>query len=339
MSVLVVADPRVVDHDTGRGHPESPARYAAAIGGIAAAGLTEVVEFVQPVACDPAAIVAVHDRAMVEAVADACRVGRALDADTPVVPRSWDAAMLAAGAGLTAVDRLRSSDHDGAFCVVRPPGHHATRASAMGFCLFNNIAITARALADAGERVMIADVDAHHGNGTQDIFRDDPDVLFVSWHQWPLYPGTGWLTDIGGPAALGRTINLPMPPGSTGDRYRRAFDEVVAPAMAAFSPTWLLISAGYDAHRADPLTSLGLTSGDYADVIADLVAEVGAAHTVCFLEGGYDLDAVSASTGSTISVLAGQLVHPEPPTSGGPGDAIVDSIIEFHRREGVLAPR
>ena len=339
MSVLVVADPRVVDHDTGRSHPESPARYAAAVQGIEGAGLSAAVQFALPVAYDPEAIATVHERAMVAAVADACRDRRSLDSDTPVVPRSWDAAMLAAGAGLTAVDALRGNDHDGAFCIVRPPGHHATRASAMGFCLFNNIAITARALVDAGERVMIADVDAHHGNGTQDIFHDDPDVLFVSWHQWPLYPGTGWFTDIGGPAALGRTINLPMPPGATGDRYRRAFDEVVAPAMAAFSPTWLLISAGFDAHRADPLTSLGLTSGDYADLIADLVAGVGAARTICFLEGGYDLDAVSLSTGSTIAVLAGDVIHLEPPTSGGPGDAIVDSIIEFHLREGVLAPR
>jgi acetoin utilization deacetylase AcuC-like enzyme len=339
MSVLVVADPRVVDHDTGRGHPESPARYAAAVQGVSESGLIEAIEFVVPESCDPAAIVAVHDRAMVDAVESACRVGGFLDADTPVVPKSWEAALVAAGAGLTAVDHLASGDHEGAFCIVRPPGHHATRAESMGFCLFNNIAVTARALTARGERVLIADVDAHHGNGTQDIFYDDPDVLFVSWHQWPLYPGTGALSDIGGPGAVGTTINLPMPPGATGDRYRRAFDEVVAPAIARFAPTWLLVSAGYDAHRSDPLTSLGLTSGDYADLVSDLMATVGAGRTVCFLEGGYDLAAVTASTSATISALAGEPLHPETPTGGGPGDAVVDAIVEFHRREGVLAPR
>ena len=337
MSVVLVADPRVVDHDTGRLHPECPDRYRAAMEGIAAAGFGDVIETIESSPAPMEAIELVHDADMIRRVEESCRTGTAIDVDTPVVPASWSAARLAAGAGLEAIRLLRASPREGAFCVVRPPGHHATSTMSMGFCLFNNIAVAARSLTHAGERVVIADIDAHHGNGTEEIFYDDPDVLNVSWHQWPLYPGTGRLEDIGGPMARGRTINLPVPPGATGEHYRRSFDEIVAPAIESFSPTWLLISAGFDAHRDDPLTSLGLTSGDFSDLIADLVAAVGVGRTVGFLEGGYDLDAVGLSVGATVGVLAGVRSRPESPTSGGPGAAAVDRMLEFHRRDGVLA--
>lgn len=337
MSVVLVADPRVIDHDTGRFHPECPDRYRAAIEGVAAAGFDEATKRCFSAAAPIESLELVHDVAMIRRVQESCRTGTEIDVDTPVVPASWNAALLSAGAGLEAIRLLRESACDGAFCVVRPPGHHATSSTSMGFCLFNNIAIAARSLTAVGERVVIADFDAHHGNGTEDIFCDDPGVLNVSWHQWPLYPGTGRLDDVGGPAARGLTINLPMPPGSTGEHYRRSFDEIVAPAVASFGPTWLLISAGFDAHRDDPLTSLGLTSGDFVDLFSDLVAVVGPGRTIAFLEGGYDLDAVGLSVGAAVGVLAGVRTSPEPPSSGGPGAVAVDRMIEFHRREGALA--
>jgi len=326
MSVLVLTDERFADHLTGSGHPECPERLAATLGGLRVAGLTDVCEFAAP---NPAAIddvLRVHDPEMVDRARTACAHGVPLDPDTPVVPSSWDAALLAAGAGLDAVKSLESGANDLAFCLVRPPGHHATPTRSMGFCILNNVAVTAASLAARGERVLIADVDAHHGNGTQDAFWDDPRVLFVSWHQSPLYPGSGELSDTGGDGAPWSTLNLPMPPGATGDHYRSGFDRVVAPLAAAFDPTWVLVSAGFDGHRDDPLTSLGLTSGDYADLIVDLATLVPAGRTILFLEGGYDLAALGNCAGAVVSAMVDAPVRPEPATAGGPGAAAVDAI-------------
>src|SRR4029079_13307290 len=172
-----------------------------------------------------------------------------LDPDTYAGPSSFDAARLAAGAGLTAVDALRAGRGDAAFCAVRPPGSHATAIESMGFCMISNVAVVAAALADEGERVLIFDYDAHHGNGTQAVFYEDPRVLFVSLHQWPLYPGSGRIDETGSGAGEGATVNIPLPAGTTGDVYLRAFDEIVAPIAEKFAPTWVIISAGFDAHR------------------------------------------------------------------------------------------
>jgi acetoin utilization deacetylase AcuC-like enzyme len=195
----------------------------------------------------------------------------------------------------------------------------------MGFCLLNNVAVAAPALRARGERVAIVDWDAHHGNGTQDIFWDDPDVLYVSLHEWPLYPGTGRLDEVGGGAGVGATLNLPLPAGATGDVYRAAFEHLVGPVVERFAPGWVLVSAGYDAHRADPLTGLGLSAGDFADLARHVRGLAPRGRLVLFLEGGYDLEALRDSVTATASALVGGPASSEPPTSGGPGRAVVDA--------------
>lgn len=180
----------------------------------------------------------------------------------------------------------------------------------MGFCLLNNVAITAAALADAGERVLIVDFDAHHGNGTQEAFYSDGRVMYVSLHQSPLYPGTGRLREVGAAEGSGTTVNLPVPPGATGDVYLAALDEVIVPLAAGFGATWLIISAGFDGHRADPLTDLGLTSGDFWELTSRLCKLVPAGRRLAVLEGGYDLDALSASVAATLRTLHGEAATP-----------------------------
>jgi len=245
-------------------------------------------------------------------------------------PGSWTAARLAAGAGLVAVDSLRAGEADMAFCAVRPPGHHATPTRSMGFCLLNNVAVTAAALADAGERVAIVDIDAHHGNGTQEAFFGDGRVLFASCHQWPLYPGTGAADEVGTGEGEGMTINVPLPAGAAGDTYRHALDALIVPAVERFAPDWLLVSAGFDAHRADPLTDLGLSSGDYADLMERLTALVSRGRLVAFLEGGYDLGALADSAGAVVAAALGIRHRPEPATGEGPGRDVVDAQILRH---------
>src|SRR3954463_12850719 len=215
----------------------------------------------------------VHPAAYLDSIEAFCVAGGgAIDADTTASAGSWDAAVVGARAGPDAIARLDRGEASAAFCVVRPPGHHATPRRSMGFCLLNNVAVAAAALTDRGERVLVYDWDAHHGNGTQDAFYADRRVLYVSAHQWPLYPGTGAIEETGEGPGKGYTINLPFPPGTTGDVYLTAFDEVVAPAVERFDPTWVIVSAGFDAHRADPLTGLNLTAGDFADLTERLLA-------------------------------------------------------------------
>src|SRR5438270_733744 len=254
MAIVVETHPAYLAHDTGPGHPERPARLDAVLAGLEAAGVPDALVWAEPRRATRAELERVHPAAHLDELEAFCAAGGGrIDADTNVGPTSWDAALLAAGAGLDAVERLERGDGSAGFCVVRPPGHHATPERAMGFCLLNNVAVAAAALADRGERVLVYDWDAHHGNGTQDAFYADRRVLYVSAHQWPLYPGTGALDETGRGPGAGYTINLPFPPGTTGDVYLAAFDEVVAPAVERFDPTWVVVSAGFDAHRADGL--------------------------------------------------------------------------------------
>ena len=322
------------EHHAGRhrqeGHPERPSRVDAVMEGVGDLHLGRDLRVLEARPAGRDRLARVHGTDYLDWLERWCAAGGGpLDQDTYTTGASWDAARLAAGAGLVAVDALRA-DRDGvALVVARPPGHHAGAGQPMGFCLLNNVAVAARALVDAGQRVLIVDWDVHHGNGTQAIFWDEPDVLYVSTHQWPCYPGTGRPDEVGGSAARGTTLNVPLPPGATGDVLRQAFDRVVTPAVEEFGPDWVLVSAGFDAHRADPLADLALSAGDFADLGAT-VAEYAPApgRLVLFLEGGYDLTALRLSIGATLGRLVGAPTGDEPPTSGGPGAGGLSRLLD-----------
>lgn len=329
--LLVAACPELDRHDTGTGHPERAARVVAALAGLSDAGLDDAIVPVEPRRATRQELITVHDPSYLDALERQCRVEQALDPDTVVSPGSWETALHAVGGVLACVEGLASGRGDVAFAALRPPGHHAEAARAMGFCLLNSVAIAAATLADQGERVLVLDWDVHHGNGTQDIFWNDPRVLYVSTHQWPLYPGTGSMDETGGADAAGTTVNVPLPPGATGDVVRRALDEVAAPVIDRFQPTWVLVSAGYDGHREDPLADLSLAAGDYADLgrmSASLAPRSG--RTVLVLEGGYDLRALRLSAGASVAAALGLRFRPEPPTSGGPGIEAVERARRVH---------
>jgi len=278
----------------------------------------------------PDRLVRVHGAAYLDRLEQLCASGGgALDQDTYATEASWDAARLSAGAGLVAIEALQA-DRDGvAFVVARPPGHHASADRPMGFCLLNNVAVAAMALVDAGQRVLIVDWDVHHGNGTQAIFWNEPHVLYVSTHQWPCYPGTGRPDEVGGPTARGETLNVPLPPGATGDVVREAFDRVIGPAVEEFGPDWVLVSAGFDAHRADPLADLALSAGDFADLASTVAGYAPApGRLVLFLEGGYDLGALRSSVRACLGRLLGAPDTGEPPTSGGPGARDLTTLMD-----------
>lgn len=331
MAVVFLTHERYLEHDTGRGHPERPARLQAVLDGVRSEGLGDALEPMVPRRATRAEVELVHRPSLVDLIEHSSnRGGDWIDGDTATSADSYDAALLAVGAGLTAVDALRAGAGTSAFCAVRPPGHHATPSQPMGFCLFNNVAVTAASLADQGERVLIVDYDAHHGNGTQDAFYTDDRVAYVSLHEYPLYPGTGGLRETGRGAGAGTTVNVPLPAGATGDVFRAALDDVVAPLADTFAPTWLLISAGFDAHRADPLTDLGLSSGDYADLTSTLLELVPAGRCIAFLEGGYDLEALASSAAACVGALAGERHVAEAPTSGGPGSDVVRAAALLH---------
>jgi acetoin utilization deacetylase AcuC-like enzyme len=314
---MVLAAAELDEHATPSWHPEHKGRLDASLAGIHEAGLDDAVEWRIPELASADDLALAHDDGYVAAVEAFCAAGGGqLDPDTSAVPGSWTTARRAAGAVLGAIDALRNDECDVAFAAGRPPGHHAVRDRAMGFCLFNNAAVGAAKLAAAGERVAIVDWDVHHGNGTQDIFYTDPRVLYVSTHESPLYPGTGQLRERGGGAGEGANLNLPFPAGTAGDTYRAAFDDVIVPVVERFAPDWLIISAGYDAHRNDPLAGLRLSSGDYADLARRLQQLVPARRVLVVLEGGYDLEALAYSTGATLSALVGGAYRPEDGTTG-----------------------
>ena len=326
-AIALLADPEHDEHVAPPGHPERQERIPAALAGLRRAELMDACELLPSRPATFAELKRVHDERYLLALEGFCMEGGGrIDADTFAEgPGSWRSAMLAAGSGMVAIDALKRGDAQVGLCTFRPPGHHAPRHSAMGFCLINNIAVAAASLAAEGERVAIIDWDVHHGNGTQDIFYNDPNVLYVSTHQQGAYPGTGHVSETGGPAAPLSNLNLPLPAGATGDVLAACFDEIVLPVVERFRPTWVLVSAGFDAHRDDPLADLNLTSADFADLATGVMGLAGPGRTLFMLEGGYDLRALGDSVAATIAASIGETYRPEPPTSGGPGQSLIES--------------
>jgi acetoin utilization deacetylase AcuC-like enzyme len=317
------------------GHPERPDRLTATLAGVSDLHLDDDLSHVAPYMATRAELARVHEGSYLDELGAFCyEGGGSIDEDTYATYDSWSIAQYAAGAGLAVIEELRQSDDAIGFIAARPPGHHALRDRAMGFCLLNNVAVAAAALTAQGERVAIIDWDVHHGNGTQAIFWNDPNVLYVSTHQWPLYPGSGGAREIGGVDALGQTVNIPLPPGATGDVLRRGFDDIAAPVLDAFDPTWVLVSAGFDAHRADAIADLALSSGDFAQLAATVASFAAPSRLALFLEGGYNLDALRSSVGATLASLLNRAYQPEPSTNGG-ADVEVISRTQSERRSAL----
>ncbi len=310
---LYLHHPSSLEHDTGE-HPERPQRIDAIERELEARDWLGYERGQAPRA-ERAAVEAVHPRGYVDRIAQVSESGGGmLDMDTVASTGSFDAAMHAAGGAVRAVDALMSREAEVAFCGLRPPGHHAESARAMGFCLFNNVAIAARHALDAhgAGRVLVLDWDVHHGNGTNDIFHATDEVLYVSLHQSPLYPGTGAITDNGTGAGEGYTVNLPVPAGSGHDDWLSLLQHVVTPVAREYRPQLLLVSAGFDAHRDDPLANCLLTEETYAALTAGMrvISQEVAAPLGFVLEGGYDLRALSSSVAAT---MAAAREHAAPP--------------------------
>jgi acetoin utilization deacetylase AcuC-like enzyme len=305
---VLFSHPSSLEHDTGP-HPEQPARIVAIERELAARGWLGFERRESPEA--PRSLLeAVHATRHINAIQELCVLGGGMiDADTIVSTGSWEAALHAAGGAVAVVDELLGGGAPFAASLHRPPGHHAETARPMGFCLFNNIAIAARHALEAHglRRVLIVDWDVHHGNGTEEIFRTSPEVLFCSIHQWPLYPGTGPAGDAGRGAGEGFTINLPVPAGSGDDVWCSLVEHVVVPAAQGYHPGLILISAGFDAHADDPLAGCLVTDEGFATMAMSLRA-LGAALSVpvgLVLEGGYALGALARGLAETLEILAG----------------------------------
>jgi acetoin utilization deacetylase AcuC-like enzyme len=329
--VLLVHSARFVEHQTPPGHPERPER-AEVFDVIADRWRERGVEVVAPRAATREQLARVHDAEYLRMISETNGRSAKLDPDTYTSPESYEIALMAAGAAVDAVERVMGGSHRAAVALVRPPGHHAERSRAMGFCLFNNIAVAAaHARAQGARRVAIVDYDVHHGNGTQHIFEEDPTVLYVSTHQFPFYPGTGAAGEVGTGKGQGFTVNLPLEAGAVAEDFQTAFDDIVLPVLRMFEPDVVMVSAGFDAHADDPLGGLRLTAdafGAMTMALRGVAEECCQGRIVAVTEGGYDLRALAASLDGAISALNGPLARAEWPRSGTPSSRGVESVRE-----------
>jgi acetoin utilization deacetylase AcuC-like enzyme len=338
---LVLTDPKFLDHDPGPGHVESPARLDAIMGELARAPI-DGVRIEMPRAATDAEIEAVHHPGYRARLARLHGEYATLDPDTAVSPGSWAAATLAAGAAVGAVEAVMNGRAANAFALVRPPGHHARPAEAMGFCLINNAAVAAEAARRAGAaRVLIVDWDVHHGNGTQEIFAARDDVLYMSVHQYPFYPGTGAAEEIGVGSGKGATVNCPLPAGQDDADYGAVFHDLFLPVGRAFAPDLIIVSAGFDAHVRDPLAEMNVTERGFAamaSLLAELAERTCGGKLALVLEGGYDLAALASSVRASLEVLTGR--REDFPLGAGTDPALaVAAARDALRAGGRLVPK
>jgi acetoin utilization deacetylase AcuC-like enzyme len=316
-------DEAMLAHDPGPFHPERPARLSAVVEALRRKpppGATWAAP--RPATRDQ--LFRIHDPAYVDEILSLRGLAARLDPDTAVSPGSVEAALLAAGAGIQAVEAAVSGEAARAFCLVRPPGHHAEAAHAMGFCLFNNVALAASHAVEALglERVLIVDWDVHHGNGTQHAFEDRSDVLYFSTHQYPFYPGTGAAGEAGGGEGLGFTVNVPLPAGMGDADFAAVFGEVLVPVAELYRPQLVLVSAGFDAHRDDPLGGMEVTAEGFAHlcgVVSGIADRHAGGRLILILEGGYDLRGLAESAAACARVLAGGAASDAQPGSSPEG--------------------
>jgi acetoin utilization deacetylase AcuC-like enzyme len=302
--VLLISSPRFEEHVTPPGHPERPER-AHVFDVVASDFRTRGGTVLEPVSATREQLARVHGEAHLDRIAATAGKPSMLDADTFTSPESYDIALLAAGAVVQAAEHALKT-REVAFALVRPPGHHAERDQAMGFCLYNNVAVAAaHALASGLERVAIVDIDVHHGNGSQWMFYSDPRVLYLSSHQFPFYPGTGAANETGHDAGAGFTVNIPLEAGATDADYDLVYRDIAVPVLTQFAPQLTLISAGFDAHEADPLASMRMTATGYMRIVRRLKAAAIETGTLALVtEGGYDLSALRECLETTIEVVS-----------------------------------
>lgn len=337
----ILYDPIVLEHNTGR-HPETAARLSTTVQLLQERGLWERLAHLPVTPAPLAAVEAVHDARYLELIRGyAERGGGWLTADTPFSARSWEAALAASGAAIGAVDAVLAGTVPSAFALVRPPGHHASIAEGMGFCLINHAAVAARhAIRAHGlERVLLVDFDVHHGNGTQDIFYEDPSVLYFSIHQYPAYPGTGAAREIGSGAGLGTTVNVPLPAGVADAGHLSVLQQILVPVAREYRPDLILVSAGYDSHWANTayLSSIRMAVsvagfGQWVALLRDLAEELCGGRLAFSLEGGYDHQALAWSVDATFRVLLNEPVEDPLGPGSGRGEPPIDDLIEEFRR-------
>ena len=338
MSLILVSSPRFAEHQTPPGHPERPER-AQVMDAVAARWRAQGGEVVAPREATHEQLARVHDVHYITRISELRDRAVALDPDTYTSPETYEISLLAAGAAIDAVERAMSGSHAYTFALMRPPGHHAEHAHAMGFCLFNNVAVAAAHARQTlgAKRVAIVDYDVHHGNGTQHIFDRDASVLYLSTHQFPYYPGTGAVEEIGIGPGEGFTVNLPLASGGTDADYQHVFDRVALPILRQFAPALLLVSAGFDAHQRDPLATMRATEAGFAAMTMALrrvADECCHGRMALMTEGGYDLKALDASLEAVVQTLSGSAHEPKWPADEAPstrGRVSADAAVQALR--------